>query len=174
MEALATHVRRMDAAVWRAAAAVLDLPQGVGEYGAGMEGPDMACSELGRQMTLPLRHGGLGLHMLSEEASDAAFVAGAGQAERNLKGRQAVLYPLQGASGASVRERWSGQHARYAEQCKWDATAKDLPTEFLDSKNRLLGEQPLVKRKGDDACYADMLSSRPRHHPRAARRCQAP
>ena len=134
MEALATHVRRMDAAVWRAAAAVLDLPQGVGEYGAGMEGPDMACSELGRQMTLPLRHGGLGLHMLSEEASDAAFVAGAGQAERNLKGRQAVLYPLQGASGASVRERWSGQHARYAEQCKWDATAKDLPAEFLDSR----------------------------------------
>ena len=33
-------------------------------------------------MTLPLRHGGLGLHMQSDEVSDAAFVAGAGEAER--------------------------------------------------------------------------------------------
>ena len=43
-EALATHMRRTDAAVWRAAAAVLDMPPGVGEYGADMEGPDKACS----------------------------------------------------------------------------------------------------------------------------------
>ena len=59
-EALATHMRRTDAAVWRAAAAVLDLPPAVGEYGADMEAPDKACSTLGRQMMLPLRHGGLG------------------------------------------------------------------------------------------------------------------
>ena len=56
------------------------LPPGVGEYGADMEGPDKACSALGRQMMIPLRHGGLGLHMQSDEVSDAAFVAGAGQA----------------------------------------------------------------------------------------------
>ena len=82
---------------------------------------------------------------------------GAGQAERNLKG-PAALYPLQGAGGASMRERWRSLHARYAEQCKWDAAAKDLPTDVLDSKNRLLGAQQLVRRKGDDACRADMLS----------------
>ena len=35
-EALAAHMRRTDAAVWRGAAAVLDLPPGVGEYGADM------------------------------------------------------------------------------------------------------------------------------------------
>ena len=35
-EALATHMCRTDAAVWRAAAAVIDLPPGVGEYGADM------------------------------------------------------------------------------------------------------------------------------------------
>ena len=66
-EALATHMLRTDAAVWRAAAAVLDLPPGVGKYGADMEGPDNACSTLGRQMLLPLCHGGLGLHMQSDE-----------------------------------------------------------------------------------------------------------
>ena len=78
-EALATHMRPTDAAVWRAAAAVLGLPPGVGEYGANMEGPDKVCSTLGRQMMLPPRHGGPELHMQSDEVSDAAFVAGAKQ-----------------------------------------------------------------------------------------------
>ena len=86
-------------------------------------------------------------------------MAGAVQTERSLKRRPAALCPLHGASGASVRERWSSLHTRYAEQCKWDAAAKDLPTEFLDSKNGLLGAQQLVTRLGDDACHADMLSS---------------
>ena len=97
--------------------------------------------------------------MQSDEVSDAAFGAGAGQAERNLKGRPAALCPLQGAGGASVRERWRSFHARCTEQCKWGAAAKDLPTEILDSKNGLLGAQQLVRRRGDDACQADMLSS---------------
>ena len=43
--------------------------------------------------------------------------------------------------------------------CKWDAAAKELPTEFLDSRNGLLGAQRLLPRKGHDACHADMLSS---------------
>ena len=37
--------------------------------------------------------------------------------------------------------------------------AKDQPTEFLDSRDRLLGVLQLVTREGDDACQADMLSS---------------
>ena len=108
-EALPTHMRRTDAAVWRAAAAVLNLPQGVGEYGAVREGPDKACSMLGRQMMLLLCHGGLGLHTQSDEVSDDAFVAGAGQAERNLKGRPAaplcnglVMPPCGGGGAAST------------------------------------------------------------------------
>ena len=77
--------------------------------------------------------------MQSDEVSDAEFVAG--HAERNLKGRPAALCPLQGASGASVRHRWSSLHTRYAEQCKWDASAKDLQTEVLDNRKALLGAQ---------------------------------
>ena len=124
-----------------------------------MESPDKTCSTLGMQMMLPLHHGGLGLHMQSDEVSAAVLVACAGQAARNLKGHPAALCPLQGAGGAFVRERWRSLHARYAEQCKWDAAANSLSTEYLDSKNGLLGAQQLVRRKGDDACYADMLSS---------------
>ena len=48
---------------------------------------------------------------------------------------------------------------RYPEECKWDEAAKDLPTEFRDSRNGLLRAQQLVRRKGDDTCHADMLSS---------------
>ena len=81
-------------------------PPGVGEYGSGLEGPDKACGMLGRQMMLPLHHGGRELHMQSYEVSDAAFVVGAGQVE----GRPAAFCPLQGGSSASVRERWSSLH----------------------------------------------------------------
>ena len=83
-------------------------------------------------------------------------MVGAGQAERNLKGRPAALCPLQGAGGASVRERWSNLHERYAELCKWAAV---LPTDFLDGRNGLLGAQQLVRSRGDDACHANMLCS---------------
>ena len=98
-EALAAHMRRTDAAVWRAAVAVLSLPPDVLECGADLEGPDKACSTLGRQMMLPLRHGGLAVHMQLDEVLDAAFVAGADQAERNRKGRPAALCPLLGVRG---------------------------------------------------------------------------
>ena len=66
---------------------------------------------------------------------------------------------MHGASGASMRERWSSLHARYAEECKWDAAAKDLPTEFRDSRNVVLGAQQLETRKGNDAFHADILST---------------
>ena len=69
-----------------------------------MDGPNKVCSSWGRQMTLPLRHGGFGLRMQSDKFSNAAFVAGAGPADRNLTGRRTALCSVPGASGASVRE----------------------------------------------------------------------
>ena len=63
--------------------------------------------------------GGLGLHMQSDVVSDVAFVASAGQAERNQKGRPAALCLLQGACVAFVRECWSSLHERYPEESKW-------------------------------------------------------
>ena len=61
-------------------------PLGVGENCAYMEDLNTACSMLDRQMALPLRHERLGLRMHSDEVADAAFVAGAGQAEHKLTG----------------------------------------------------------------------------------------
>ena len=79
-------MRRTDAAVWRG----WQLFPGVVKYSTGLEGPDKASSMLGRQMMLPLQQRGRGLCMQSCEVSDATFVAGTGQAERNLKGRPAA------------------------------------------------------------------------------------
>ena len=56
-----------------------------------------------------------------------------------------------------MRERQSNLDGRYAALCGCDATAKDLPTESMDSRNRLLGAQQLVKGEGDAACHAGML-----------------
>ena len=86
-------------------------------------------------------------------------MAGADQALHNLKGRPAALCPLQGASGAFVRERWGSLYKRYAEVCKWDIAAKHLPMDFLKSWNGLLRAQQFVRRKGDHASHADMLLS---------------
>ena len=74
-----------------AAAAVLDLPPGVDEYGANIRSPDKACSTLDKHMMPPLRHGGPGMHIQLDEVPDASFVAGAGQAERNLEGSSCAL-----------------------------------------------------------------------------------
>ena len=62
-------------------------------YGTKMQGPDKARSVLDRQRIVPLRHAGLGLKMQSYEVSDAAFVPGAGEAVRNLKGRPLGTLP---------------------------------------------------------------------------------
>ena len=59
---------------------------------------------------LPLRHGGVGLHIQSDEVSDGALVAGAGQAERNLKGPVAASCAL-----PSARGQWR-LHARALEE----------------------------------------------------------
>ena len=58
-----------------------------------------------------------------------------------------------------MRERWSNLHERYAELCRCAAAATDMPTQYLDNRNGLLGAQQLVTGQGDDACHADMLPS---------------
>ena len=86
----------------------------------------------GKQMSLPLRHVWLEFHMPSGDTSEAAFVTGGGQTDRNLKMCPAALWPLQGVCGASVWERLRIHHKWYAELRGWDAAGNDLPTVFLD------------------------------------------
>ena len=82
---------------------------------------------------LPMRHGAWGLHMQSGNVLDAALVADAGQAERNLKGRPAALVICKGLAGppcgsggaASTHGTWSsasGTHWRKTcERISWTA-----------------------------------------------------
>ena len=96
-EALATHMRRSDGALWQAAAAVLVFPEAVGEYGADMEGPDKACSTLDWHMMLPLRHGGAKVaHAVRRSLG------------RRIRGRPSRTQPEGAASCASpsARGQW--------------------------------------------------------------------
>ena len=106
---------------------------GEGEYGADMEGPDKACSMLGRQMMLPLRGAKIAhsvRHSLGRCVRGQRWPR-----KRKLKGRPAAICPLQGASCASVRERWRSLHERHAELYKLDAATTDLKQEFLHGRN---------------------------------------
>ena len=63
--------------------------------------------------------------------------------------------------GGYMHMQWI--HA-YAIECEWDGAVKDLPTEFLDSRNglfkpELCGAQQLMTGKRDVAGHADMLLS---------------
>ena len=69
--------------------------------------------------------------------------------EGRWKGRPAAHCPLQGASGASVREWWGNLRQRYAVLCRRDAAVKDLPMELPDSRKGMLLH--LVTKSGDDA-----------------------
>ena len=79
----------------------------------------------------------------------------------NLQGPPTALCPLQGATGASVRERWSHIHERRS--CA-DGPQKRrnwaLPLQFLDSRMGLLRAQQLMTKKADDSCscHSDHLS----------------
>ena len=120
----------------------------------------------GRQMMLPLRHGGLGPRMQSDRSqtlrSQTLRLWSAKSAERNLKGRPAALCQLQAGSGASVRERWRNLLEWYEELCKWDAAANDWPMEVVlqvvDSRKGTLGARQLKTTNGDDLGRTDLLS----------------
>ena len=59
------------------------------------------CSMLGRQVTVPLCHGGVRLRGQVDEFSDAAFMAGSARAERGLTGGLTSLCPPQRGGAAS-------------------------------------------------------------------------
>jgi hypothetical protein len=96
-----THVK---AAVQRAeslaldcAFAILGLPR--------VDGPVTA------QMTLPLRHGGLGLSCTSPTEGSAAYLAAAATHQAILTGPEAFR-PFDGPSGVQPRTQWASLHDR--------------------------------------------------------------
>ena len=59
------------------------------------------------QMTLPMRHDGLGLFNLTPEASEAAYLTCAAQAHAVLKDAAQPLRPFDGMRGEQLQQRWT-------------------------------------------------------------------
>ena len=59
------------------------------------------------QMTLPMRHGGLGLFKLTPEASEAAYLTCAAQAHAVLTDAAQPLRPFDGTRGEQLQQRWT-------------------------------------------------------------------
>lgn len=135
-------MRHADAAVWRAAAAVLDLPQEVEGPGTATEGPDQECSLLGRQTLVPvqLRRGGLGLHVRPDTASVS------------LRSRPAVAQQIADCSGGRPRLALCRAPAARRCECEGAASMSNTPSSadglqlrktcrqsFLGAERRCLG-----------------------------------
>lgn len=165
-EVLEAHARRADLAVWRGAAAVLALPEGVTAW-AGMEVPECAPEGggsspglhlLARRVGMPLRHGGMGLPVLMEDAARTAFTEAAARAQLNLAGRPDLVLPLRGARREQVLSVWrpAVEPERLLQLMGWDAEVGHLPEAFVTGK--LLGAQRAVSHALADRELADMLA----------------
>jgi hypothetical protein len=71
---------------------------------ARMEGPPTD------QLTLPLRHGGLGLVHTGPEEGDAAYLSAVATTQLAMRHGPAEFHPFDGPSGAQLRPQWEGLH----------------------------------------------------------------
>lgn len=160
-DVLAPHMRKVDAAVYRAAAHMFDMPKAVAEWAAAPPGelaPALRRVEsLGVRMSLPLRHGGLGLTTFSSDVADAALLSAAGLAQSNLEGRPECILPLSGARRAvllplwhRVFDKWGGK-----KPLELQAAARELPAQFVS--HDLQGAQAKVGHAVADAAWDHAL-----------------
>jgi hypothetical protein len=71
---------------------------------ARMDGP------LTDQLTLPLRHGGLGLAHTGQEEDDAEYLSSVATTQLAMHHGPAEFRPFDGPSGAQLRPQWEGLH----------------------------------------------------------------
>jgi hypothetical protein len=90
----------------------------------------MKCSDAqvsSAQITLPVRLGGLGVHLISDRdgtACDAAFLSDTALTRAAVKGGSELFDPFQGACGAALAEMWTDLFARFATCMKESSVAR--------------------------------------------------
>jgi hypothetical protein len=62
------------------------------------------------QLTLPMRHGGLGLANTGPEEGDAAYLSAVATTQLAMRHGPAGFCPFDGPSGAQLRPQWEGLH----------------------------------------------------------------
>ena len=156
-EVLAPHMRKVDAAVYRAAAHMSDMPKAVEDLAAAPPGeltPALRrVDALAVRMSLPLRHGGLGLTKFSADVADAALLSAAGLAQSNLEGRPECILPLSGARRAVLLPRWHRVFDAWGkpDRLNLEPAARELPAQFVS--HDLQGAQAKVGHAVADAAW---------------------
>ena len=149
---LAATVRRVEAAIQKAAAAIFELPP-------DPDGVAACRPDLLEQLTLPLRHGGFGLHAMCETEADAALLSGAAIGQNVMAEGPVACRPLEpdSAMRAQLLPRWQRVHEQCHEQCGWIEEAINLPPEFI--KHMLPSAAHDVSRAATDARGKAMLDA---------------
>ena len=119
------------------------------------------------QMTLPMRHGGLGLFNLTPEASEAAYLTCAAQAHAVLKDASQPLCPFDGTRDEQLQQRWTtlvravdgkpgSEDFKPPADCVWTEEQR-APTEVVVEK-AMPQAQREVNRHKQDAERARLMS----------------
>jgi hypothetical protein len=109
------------------------------------------------QMTLPLRHAGMGLRAVQAIEADAALVSGAAKAEAAVANGPDSCKPFSGASRPGLLTTWQRVYDYAGDEQKWPETARDLPAQFV--QDRLPFVQTTISRMVGDRRGADFLES---------------
>jgi hypothetical protein len=98
---------------------------------------DKACTLMDRmqalpladQITLPLRHGSLGLSCTSPALGRAAYLAASAAAHIAMRGGPEAFRPLDGPSGGVLRPQWEALHSEAGDL--WKPELKEVNPERL-------------------------------------------
>ena len=154
---LAASVRRVEQVLIAATAALFRLS--AGPDAAAPAGVSTAPPALLEQITLPVRHGGFGLHTTSSVEADAALLSGAAKAQHAMAGAAASSRPFDGNSRPALQaafDRVWGDIGDAGSPAKWGDASRPLPPEFV--AGRLAGVQGEVSRAVQDRDGAALLA----------------
>jgi hypothetical protein len=111
-------IQRTEAKVAEAAFQIMERPQQGGTSAA--------------QMTLPLRHGGMGIRATTELEGDASFLSAAAIAETAFRDGVQQFRPFAGPDGPRLERIWQTLHAAGAASALWPPDALAVNTERID------------------------------------------
>jgi hypothetical protein len=107
------------------------------------------------QMTLPLRHGGLGLSCVDPALASAAYLAAAAAMHTAMREGPEAFRPFDGPSGALLRPQWEALHDRGAGDL-WKPELREVNPDRLGHIAEAKGTYPWHAAK---LCFEALLAS---------------
>jgi hypothetical protein len=106
-----------------------------------------------KQMTLPLRHGGLGLHNTSEPEGQAGYLAATDATHDAMQNRQEVFRPFQGLSGQELQPKKAALHDVASNL--WRQEVQEVDESSIST---IRAAQRRSSRRASEVCSAALLA----------------